>query len=77
MLSDSNGVSRLGKLAEQDRAALTRISRQLTRPAAQMGHPWEGGTTPADRPIILKDMLGQELTIPLELCSTFEVSLDS
>lgn len=59
-------------IAEQ-RSVLFEIKHCVNELPNTLGYTWEGGLTPSQRPVILRDALGQTLNLPLEFCESYDV----
>lgn len=67
-------ITRVDHQVRASHAAILEISRCVQGIPQVLGYSWEGGLNPDSRPISLVDVLGQSIRLPLELCSTWEVS---
>ncbi|EIM80581.1 uncharacterized protein STEHIDRAFT_115473 [Stereum hirsutum FP-91666 SS1] len=65
-------LDRLEVFCKTQQISLAQISRYMEQLPSQLGYSWRGGANGASRPILLTDMLGQSLSLPIELCASSE-----
>lgn len=66
-------ISRVEDTVRESQTTVLEIKHCIAEIPEVLGHYWEGGSTFRDRPIILNDMLGQRIQLPLHLCKTAKV----
>lgn len=72
---DRTSLRRLEDTCKQQHLILAQVSRQMEKLPPKLGHTWEGESSSSiDRLLLLTDMLGQTISLPIELCATREVS---
>lgn len=59
-------------IAEQ-RTVLFEIKHCVNELPNTLGCTWEGGMAHSQRPVVLRDALGQTLNLPLEFCESYDV----
>lgn len=64
--------SRRETIAEQ-RSVLFEIKHCVNELPNTLGYTWEGGMAYSQRPVVLRDALGQTLNLPLEFCESYDV----
>lgn len=73
---DRTSLRRLEETCKQQHLTLAQVARQMERLPPKRGHTWEGESRSSiNRLVLLTDMLGQTMFLPIELCATREVSL--
>lgn len=72
----SMAISRVEDTVRESQTTVLEIKHCIAEIPEVLGHYWEGGSTARDRPIILNDMLGQRILLPVHLCRTSRVCLD-
>lgn len=63
-----------GRMASEHYLALARIAQRSAELPRVLGYPWEGGPPGTNQATVrLNDMLGQNIYLPIELCTSPEV----